>query len=88
MEKFSGFMEGQYHFVVYVPTTIFDTKVGKIEAYTRNLTNEKLITYSCFRLKDMPRWDVSSQSILLSDRDMSTLEKVTSKLIKNLKIEE
>jgi len=82
MERYGGFIEGDYRFEAKVPTTIYDNKRAVVRAYQ----GKELVDEIYFKLKKMPRWDVPAQTIMLSKSDAKTLEKKTNELIKKLGI--
>lgn len=79
MEKLSGWHEIGYHFEVYVPTTIFEPKICYVKA-----SSSTSIDQFSFELKEMPKWDVPSQRILLSRNDEKTLDAKIKQILKSL----
>ncbi len=79
MEKLSGWHEEGYHFEIYVPTTIFELKKCYIKA-----SSNTSIDQSSFNLKEMPKWDVPCQCILLSKSDEKTLDAKVEQILKRL----
>ncbi|MBI2673060.1 hypothetical protein HYX19_02260 [Candidatus Woesearchaeota archaeon] len=79
MQKLSGWHEKGYHFEVYVPTTIFEPKKGYIKASS----NTSIDQFS-FKLKEMPKWEVPCQCILLSRNDERSLEVKVKQILRKL----
>ncbi|GEM_PF-6517082 len=79
MEKQGGWHEKGYHFEVYVPTTIFEPK----KCYVK-VSSEASIDGFSFELKEMPKWYIPCQCILLSKRDEKTLDAKVEQILKRL----
>ena len=79
MEKLSGWHEKGYHFEVYVPTTIFESRKCYVKA-----SSKTSIDQFSFKLKEMPKWHIPCQCILLSNSDEKTLDTKVEQILKRL----
>lgn len=81
MERYCGFINDDgYRIEVLVPTTIFDSQRGVIRAYRGRMCVDQIY----FKLRELPKWYVPLQAILLGKDDEKTLEKRTKELMKRL----
>jgi len=83
---YSGCIAGGHRIRIYVPTRVYDRKIAQILAYETsggsNLPGEaeKLVAVERVKLKSMPRYDVPSNSLVLSRRDHRNVVKVARDL--------
>ena len=85
MRRYSGFVIDDYRIEVKIPTTLFDPQKANIAVY--DFKKGDLITNRWFELKQMPRWDIPLQAIILCKRDERKLEKITNEMLRFLRID-
>lgn len=77
MIRYYGFVQYGHRFEALVPTTVYEERAAVINVYKNN----KKTSCDTFCLKEMPKWDIPTQSITLNKRDMNFLEKLMKSLL-------
>ncbi|MDO8510909.1 MAG: hypothetical protein Q7S55_01970 [Nanoarchaeota archaeon] len=90
MHFYGGYIEGEFRYRIYVPTTIRDPQAAVLMAYKLHERSqqypdspETVVARRAVPLHSMPRWDEEYQTIMLSTRDQRIVVQELEKLERN-----
>lgn len=91
MHLYNGYLQDNFRFRAYVPTTIFDPKVAalivyRLENYCHQFPQvpEEVVARETVPLESMPYWDVRYQAIMLSRQDHESVMEASKNLEKKV----
>ena len=90
MRLHHGYMEGDFRYRIYVPTTIYCPQTAVLVMYKLDERSENypdhpelVVARRPVELKSRPRWDEGYQTIMLSRRDHNKISQELDKLERN-----